>query len=404
MAFYSPQEKLLNALQTHQKNEYEQGYFVYDLDALSKHLAMLNQQDVIKLWYAVKANPLSRIIGTIAEQGLNFDVASIGELEQVLAQGISAQRILNTGPSKSKAQISHFLEKGVNTFVLESVNQLIWLNEAAIEQGKLPNALLRVQLRWPDDEKNPLGGNALTPFGLGTQGWENIKASDYTGVNLVGLHIFQWGNILSNAKMFSLWSQMVPPLVSLAQQVGFSLDVLDLGGGLGVDYEGTGELIDWKTAIDDLAIIKKESGVKELWLELGRYAVAESGYYVTQVVDRKSNFEEEQLVLSAGINHLLRPAITAQSFPANLLRESKAERIPFYIHGPLCTSLDSLGCLSLPEDVNVGDELIFSHAGAYGFTESMPLFLCHEIAAEYVFCNEQLIPVRAAQPATWYLR
>ncbi|NMP30323.1 PLP-dependent decarboxylase [Thalassotalea sp. M1531] len=404
MTFRPPSNNLKQRLMSHQGGESEQGYFVYDLEHLAEHLTKLQQQDVVKLWYAVKANPLSKIIQTIAQQGINFDVASRGELAQVISQGIDSKRVLNTGPAKSKTQISDFLRQGVNTFVLESINQLTWLEEAAKEQGKRPDALLRVQLSWPDGEKNPLGGNSLTPFGLGTQEWSSITANQFPSVNFCGLHIFQWGNMLCNNKMFELWSQMVPPLAALAKQVGFDLHVLDLGGGLGVDYEGTGNQIDWQTAMADLAKIKAEAGVQELWLELGRYAVAECGYYVTKVVDRKTNFGEQQLILSAGINHLLRPAITDQPFPAALLRNSSADTCDFYLHGPLCTSMDSLGNLPLPNDVDVGDQVIFSFAGAYGFTESMPLFLCHEIAAEYVYRNNELIEVRAAQPASWYLQ
>ncbi|WP_448211800.1 PLP-dependent decarboxylase [Colwellia sp. MEBiC06753] len=407
MAFYSPSKQLHQALLAHSSapnDANEQGYFVYDLDRLQQHIATLQQQDVVKLWFAVKANPLSKVISTIAEQGVNFDVASKGELTQVLNQGISAERILNTGPAKSKAQISEFLQNGVNTFVLESINQLKWLAEASFEQNKRPDALLRVQLRWPVGEKNPLGGNSLTPFGLGVEEWANVQAYDYPSINLCGLHIFQWGNMLSNEKMYDLWLQMVPPLTALAEQVGFELQILDLGGGLGVDYLGSGQGINWQQAMADLAKIKAQANVAELWLELGRYAVAECGYYLTKVVDKKSNFGEQQLVLSAGINHLLRPAITDQPFPAALLRASSANSESFYLHGPLCTSMDCLGVMPLPADIDIGDELIFSYAGAYGFTESMPFFLCHEIAAEYVFSQGQLTQVRAAEPATWYLR
>ncbi|REL30781.1 PLP-dependent decarboxylase [Thalassotalea euphylliae] len=397
-------DDLSQALRAHQGSSHENGYFVYDIGALKQHLTALQQQDVVKLWYAVKANPLSSVIQAVAESGIQFDVASKGELTQVLLQGVDAEKILNTGPAKSYQQISYFLQQGVNTFVVESYNQLQWLALAAKEQDKKPDALLRVQLRWPEGEKNPLGGNSLTPFGLGTEEWAGIRASDFPTVNICGLHIFQWGNMLSNSQMFSLWSQMVEPLVSLAERIGFELKVLDLGGGLGVDYLETGQGIDWQQAMADLAQIKAQAGVEELWLELGRYAVAPFGYYVTDVVDRKTNFGEEQLVLAAGINHLLRPAITDQPFPASLLRPSSEQVQDFHLHGPLCTSMDSLGKLPLPSDTKVGDQLVFSLSGAYGFTESMPLFLCHEVAAEYVYDNHQLTEVRAAQPATWYMR
>ncbi|MFT5295265.1 MAG: diaminopimelate decarboxylase [Colwellia sp.] len=386
------------------ENTKEEGYFVYHLDALKAHLEELQNQDVIKLWFAVKANPLSKIIQILDSAGFNFDVASSGELSQVLKQGITPERILNTGPAKSKKQITSFIKQGVNIFVAESLNQLIWLNEAALENSVTPQVLLRVQLQWPDGEKNPLGGNSLTPFGLSVEQWKTIKVADFPCLELCGLHIFQWGNMLSNEKMFSLWSQMVPPLKHLADDIGMSLKILDLGGGLGIDYLQQGETLSWQQILVDLAIIKEQAGAEELWLELGRFAVAECGYYVAPVVDRKINYGQEQLILAAGINHLIRPAITEQPFPVNLLRQSSQEKQLFDIHGPLCTSMDKLGQLPLPSDVSVHDQLIFGYCGAYGFTESMPFFLCHHIAAEYVFSEGQLIEIRSSQPADWYLR
>jgi diaminopimelate decarboxylase len=382
----------------------QESFFIYHLDEMAEHLSGLMQQDVIKLWFAVKANPLSSVIKVLAQQGFNFDVASSGELKQVLAQGVSPQKVLNTGPAKSKLQLQTFLKQGVRTFVVESINQLRWLNEAARELNCQPKVLLRVQLQWPDGEKNPLGGNSLTPFGLSCDEWQQIHVDEYSAVDITGLHIFQWGNMLDNEQMFSLWSQMVPPLLALAKTIGLNMRVLDLGGGLGIDYLQQGQQLSWQKIVDDLALIKAEAGVEELWLELGRYAVAEFGYYVTAIVDRKSNYGQEQLVLAGGINHLLRPAITEQPFPVALSRTSCETTQYFDLHGPLCTSLDHLGRLLLPADVSEGEPLIFGLSGAYGFTESMPFFLCHEIAAEYVFSQGKVTQVRASETADWYLR
>lgn len=379
-------------------------FFIYDLDQLAAHLAPLTAQNVVKLWYAVKANPLSSVIQTLDKAGFNFDVASAGELNQVLKQGIAAERVLNTGPAKSKKQINHFLEAGVRTFVAESLNQVAWLNQAAQNHQVQLRILLRVQLRWPEGEKNPLGGNSLTPFGLGTQQWQHLNIADYPQLNFVGLHIFQWGNMLSTDKLAQLWSQMIAPLQALADQLGFALEILDLGGGLGIPYTTAQDPLNWPQLLDALSNIKFESGVNELWMELGRYAVGECGHYVNPVVEQKENFGYHQLITAGGINHILRPAVTNQAFPAQLLRQSNAPAREFLIHGPLCTALDSLGTHQLPADLNENDHVVFSQVGAYGFTESMPYFLCHELAAEYVIENNQVRCVRSCETADYYLR
>ncbi|WP_105258097.1 PLP-dependent decarboxylase [Pseudoalteromonas sp. T1lg88] len=394
-------------LQTHLEciaQEQMEPCFVYHLDALRQHLDKLMAQDVVKLWYAVKANPLSRIIRTLAEAGFQFDVASSGELHQVLAQQINPEQVLNTGPAKSKRQIDEFIALGVRTFVAESLNQVRWLNQAAQTHKVQLKLLLRVQLRWPKGEKNPLGGDTLTPFGLDPQQWHGLYLADYPALTCIGVHIFQWGNMLSADKLLHLWQQMLPPLQALSEQLGFAMQVLDLGGGLGVPYDDESEPLAWQDVLTALEQIKRESGVQELWMELGRYAVAECGYYLNPVVEQKENYGEQQLIVSGGINHILRPAVAGQAFPCALLRTSTAPTRAFNIHGPLCTALDSLGTHMLPEDINEQDWLVFFQAGAYGFTESMPFFLCHPLAAEYVIADGNLHLLRESAAPSSYLR
>ena len=379
-------------------------FFIYDLDKLTAHLNQLTAQTDVKLWYAVKANPLSRIIQCLDSAGFNFDVASKGELEQVLAQGINSEHVLNTGPAKSPKQISHFIARGVRTFVAESINQVRWLNEQATKANCQLQVLLRVQLRWPDSEKNPLGGDSLTPFGLGCDEWQALTVSDYPALNFDGLHIFQWGNMLSTDKLAELWRAMIAPLQQLASSININLNILDLGGGLGIPYTQDANRLDWSALIETLAAIKVDAGVKELWMELGRYAVGECGHYATPVVERKENYNQQQVILSGGINHLLRPAVTSQDFPAALLRESTAEPAAMTLYGPLCTALDCLGEHQLASDLNEQDWLVFSQCGAYGFTESMPYFLCHELAAEYILEQGNIECIRSAEDASYYLR
>ncbi|OHU86056.1 MULTISPECIES: PLP-dependent decarboxylase [Pseudoalteromonas] len=379
-------------------------FFVYDLDGLLSHLKPLTEQSVVKLWYAVKANPLSKVIQTLDQAGFDFDVASSGELDQVIRQGVCPSRVLNTGPAKSKRQIQHFLSQGVRTFVAESHNQVHWLNQLACEHNVQLRVLLRVQLRWPDGEKNPLGGDSLTPFGLGTQQWQSLDITAFSALEFIGLHIFQWGNMLSTEKLTELWSQMVPPLLALADNLGFELQVLDLGGGLGIPYVEQDAKLAWPELLDALASIKATSGVKELWMELGRFAVGEYGHYANPVVEQKQNYGEQQLIVAGGINHILRPAVTNQAFPCELLRTSTAPEQSYLIHGPLCTALDHLGRHTLPQDIDENDWLVFSQCGAYGFTESMPYFLCHELPAEYVIEHGKVQCVRHSLAASEYLR
>ncbi|MFT4928910.1 MAG: diaminopimelate decarboxylase [Phenylobacterium sp.] len=381
--------------------------FVYDLDGFDKHIKQLTQSD-LTLWYAVKANPLSSVIKVLANNGFGFDVASIGELDQVLAQGISGERILHTGPGKSFSQLQYFLEQGVQTYVVESIQQLNDLHTLASDYDFTPQVLLRVQLRWDEEDStgnNPLGGAQLTPFGLSANDWSVIELADYSALDIKGLHIFQWGNIMSAERLSELWFAMIEPLHALAERLGLSYQVLDLGGGLGIPYDGSQGILNWTEVEPVLAQMKQRVTVEQVWMELGRYAIGPYGYYVCDVIERKTNDGQNQLIMEGGVNHLMRPAITGESFPASLLRQqSGAKTAAFSVYGPLCTGLDKLGEFDFADDIGAGDTMVFSQCGAYGFSESMPFFLCHVLPGEAEIYQGKVEVVREPLPASWWLR
>ena len=376
-------------------------FFFYDLDALSQRAQYL-MQSKIKLWYAVKANPLSRIIQTLDKMGFGFDVASVGELEQVLKCGVTAENILHTGPAKSYSQFKHFILSGVRIFVLESHQQVYDVQRAAQEAGVIVEALLRVQLRWEGEEDNILGGCQLTPFGLLPEDWYGLPLNDFPNIDFKGLHIFQWGNITDASKLKRIWQTILSPLQALARDLALPIRVLDLGGGLGIPYAGEQEYLPWEQVQIILASMQRQLPNSEIWMELGRYVVGEIGYYVVPVVDRKTIGGKQLLILEGGINHLLRPVLSGQAFPVNLLRASNVPSQDFQLHGPLCTGMDVLGTHALPGDTQIGDNLVFFHCGSYGFTESMPLFLCHTLPGEVVWQNGKADMIREpAFAATW---
>ncbi len=137
---------------------------------------------------------------------------------------------------------------------------------------------------------------------------------------------------------------------------------------------------------------------------MGRYLTGPYGKYITSVVDRKQTYGKDILVLEGGINHMARPALINESFfPATMLRSSDKPLRSFALHGPLCTSLDFLGQHMLPADCGVGDVIVFKQTGAYGFTESMPFFLCHTMPGEAVIQNGKVQVVRAPKTADCWL-
>ena len=374
-------------------------YFAYDLDAMGKHLKSLRAVNV-RLWYACKANPLSSILQEVNAAGLSFDVASIGELNQVLRQGIVGDRILLTGPGKSDAFLQKAFESGVNTFVAESMRQLERLENLASKFAVKPNVLLRLQLQWEGQEASVLGGSKTTVFGLDSSSWGTLY---FPHLNICGVHVFQWGNIQSPSRMGNIWKKIAIEAKAFAREKHFELNILDLGGGLGIPYDHNGLAFDWQELTSFFSDTKEISGAGELWLELGRYASGSFGFYVTKILESKRVNGKRFLICEGGAQHIVRPALVKESFPLSWQVESTA-LIETHVHGPLCTALDHLGTYDLPEELGEGDLLFFSQCGAYGFTESMPFFLCHEMAGEVILKNNEFKVLRSVTPASDWLR
>lgn len=371
--------------------------YAYDLDSLGEHLRSI-RADGVRPWYACKANPLSAVLEVVRESGFSFDVASPGELEQVMRAGADPANVLLTGPVKSESFLRRALELGVRWIVVESREQLSRIS--ALSEGREINVLIRLQLEWGAG-KSVLGGSELTAFGLPPEDWGKLPV--LPGLRYRGVHVFQWGNIKSAAELAGIWARIAEEAKEFARAQGFTLEVLDLGGGLGIPYDREGVAFAWEEVKPGLARAREISGAKELWLELGRYAVGPFGYYLTKVEERKSVRGKNFLLCPGGAHHMVRPALVGESFPLRLEGKSGPTG-KFHVHGPLCTALDRLGTYELAESAAAGDLCVFSQAGAYGFTESMPYFLCHEGAAELVWRGGEWRVVRERAPAASWLR
>jgi len=380
-------------------------FYFYDLDKLEAHLNEMsaNLHPDLKLWYACKANPMSAILKVFRNLGFGIDVASQGELDQALRSGVKPSGILSTGPAKSHRYLESLIDHDVRVIVAESINQLADLDLVSQKFETKPNVLLRVQLDWHEGT-SVLGGGQITPFGIGINDWKKCDLSQFNHINIIGLHAFQWGNILNLNELKNIWSDTTERLINFANDSEINLEVLDLGGGIGIPYQDEQQKIEFSQIHQLLMEIKEKFNLKKIWMELGRYAVGECGFYLAKVVDVKDVRGQKLIVLNGGINHIARPALTKQAFPCDLLRKSTAGHSQYQVHGPLCTALDYLGTFDLPSDIKINDWLVFSQAGAYGFTEAMPFFLCHDLPSESIYYRGDFMAPRPPKTsADWMI-
>lgn len=375
-------------------NRFQSSFYFYDLDAFEAHIQSIKQilHPDISVWYATKANPLSDILRILNANGFGADVASMGELQQARNSGFGPKNMIATGPAKSRNYLASLMQAEVRVVVIESLNQLKDLNDVCGKLSRKQDVLLRVQLEWNDQLKSVLGGSAITPFGLGLDDWKSATLSQFKNINVVGVHCFQWGNVLDIHQLEKVWSVTVEAAKKLSVEMGFDLEILDLGGGLGISYKDDREL-QFHDIHETLVNLKTKYELKKIWLELGRFSIGKFGSYLTRVVDVKTVRGKNLIVTEGGINHMARPALVGESFPCEAFMNQSPETKSFTVHGPLCTALDTLGDFDLPANIKPGDWLKFNRTGAYGFSESMPYFLCHNLVGEaVVYRGELYIP------------
>jgi diaminopimelate decarboxylase len=394
--------------------------YVYDLDVVELQVAALRAvlPRCFDLAYAVKANPSLGVVAHLGRLGLGADVASGGELATVLRAGIKPSLIVFTGPGKRDVELAHAVEAGLGAVTVESPGELARLETAASAAGRRVPILLRAAATADRgmERVRLVGDEGAGKFGMGP---EDLTASARRAVSsphleLLGLHAFGASNVLDAAALADHVEATVQAARTLAIATGFPLHLVDAGGGLGIPYEDDQEpldLADFGRRLDALARDWARDPVTRdarILLEPGRYLVGPAGAYVARVVDRKSLDGREVVILDGGIHHVLRPALVRQQHRVRALGQPATDRIgvttaaAVTIAGPLCSGLDVLSTDALGRAPGVGELVAVLDVGAYGFTESMPLFLSHPMPAEVAISDgrAQLLRPRV-DPSTW---
>lgn len=357
--------------------------FAYSAEAASENFRRLQTAlpPRVKIAYAVKANPHPELLRLFASLGAGFDCASEGELKRVAQLDRKGLKILFAGPGKRRAEISLALSLGARLNA-ESWEDLVHVNELATE---LTKANIRVHPRFGSEEGGRIiGGSGASAFGVDEEDLSEflVKTRALPRVQIAGLHVFIASNQRNSAKLLGIYEMVFELAKKMHSESNVPLDLIDLGGGLGVPYSETEPELDITALGQGLTRLLDNHAwfTGEVLIEPGRYLAASCGVYLVRLVRIKESRGEKFAILEGGINHLLRPVLTDQAFPVKVIGRSGAIQ-EVTLAGPLCTSLDRLGKVMLPT-VHPGDLLAFGMAGAYGFTEGMTHFLSHPVPPE----------------------
>ncbi len=361
--------------------------FVYDSAMLAARVAEWRaaMPAEVQLHYAMKANPYAPLLAFMATLVDGFDVASGGELKAALASGMVAGDISFAGPGKRDRELEAAITAGA-TLNLESAGEATRALSIAEHLGLTPSLAVRVN---PDFDLKGSGmkmGGGAKPFGVdAAEVPALVRRLLDAGADWQGFHIFAGSQALDAAAIADTQAQTVALAAKLANEIGETPPLVNLGGGMGVPYFPGDKPVDAAAVGAALAgtLAARDPILAEshFAMELGRWLVAEAGVYLTRIVDRKTSHGETFLVTDGGLHHQLAASgnfgtVIRRNYPiavANAFGGEPAETVS--VVGCLCTPLDRLGDQVALPHAGVGDLIAIFQAGAYGASASPAAFL-----------------------------
>ena len=344
--------------------------YVYSTATMCRHVAALREAlaplDDPLIAYAVKANPNSAVIATLARQGLGADVVSGGEYRRARAAGVPADKIVFSGVGKTEDEMRVGLEGALYQFNLESLEEAEMLSAIATAMGRRAPVGFRVN---PDvaggghakittgAAENKFGiaiGQALEAYGV-------IARLPGLAVQGVAVHI---GSQLTSLEPLERAFTRVGELIAELGSAGHDIRVADLGGGLGVPYD-----LDQSpppTPAEYGAMVRRIAGGwnARLVFEPGRLIVGNAGVLLSRVVRVKPGATDPFVIVDAAMNDLMRPALYDAWHRIEAVRPNGAQRTANVV-GPVCETGDTFATGRVMDEVQAGDLVVFRTAGAY---------------------------------------
>ena len=348
-------------------------FYYYDTELLRKTLQAINTEaakhEGFVVHYAVKANANPQILRTIRQAGLGADCVSGGEIEASLRAGFPATKIVYAGVGKSDWEINLGLDNDIFCFNVESIPELEVINELAAQRGKTARVAFRLNPNvGAHTHANITTGLAENKFGIAMRDMLSVieEAKTMQHIKVVGLH-FHIGSQILDMGDFEALCNRINELQNLLEQHRIVMEHINVGGGLGVDYQHPNRvpIPDFKDYFDTYAKKLKLRPGQTLHFELGRAVVAQCGSLITRTLYIKKGATKQFCIVDAGFTDLIRPALyQAYHKIENITSEETAQS--YDVVGPICESTD---VFAKHIDLNTcrrGDLLAIRSAGAYG--------------------------------------
>jgi diaminopimelate decarboxylase len=348
----------------------ETPFYYYNLDTLRSTLDVVKKESEnsgYKIHYAVKANFNPKILKLISSYGFGADCVSWNEIERAIETGFNPADIVFAGVGKTDKDIESALKKDIFCFNCESIPEMEVINSIAGKLNKKATIALRINpYIEAHTHKYITTGVEESKFGINTWELDEVlrQLTNMKNIDLKGIH-FHIGSQITRMSVFKSLCTRINELQDWFATRNISLDVINVGGGLGIDYENPDKRPRFEEYFSMLHELIDLRPGQTIHIEPGRSIVGQCGSLISRVLYIKNGSNTQFAIIDAGMTDLIRPALyQAHHKIGNLTSDGRIYR--YDVVGPICESADTFGkYIELPETKR-GDIIAIGSAGAYG--------------------------------------
>ena len=319
--------------------------------------------------YAVKANANLQILKELKYHDLGADVVSMGELAKALRAGIKPKKIVFSGVGKTSAEIEFAIKKNILLINAESKNEILEIEKISKLKKKVVDIGIRLN---PNTDAQTLSqistGKKENKFGVDQKTFlelvNYLKRSKYLNLKCLSVHI---GSQILSYKPYQKMLKVVNKIISKSD---FRFEYVDLGGGMGIDYNHNNKKLDLSKYSKEIEKFLKKNDCKIIF-EPGRSIVGDSAILITKIIYIKEGYKKDFVILDTGMNDLMRPALYGaihKIIPSK--KTKKKSRKGYEFVGPICESTDTFSTINKYQKLNEKDFLAICDVGAYGISLS----------------------------------
>ena len=319
--------------------------------------------------FSVKANPNKVLLMEIGRLGLGADVVSIGEMIRALKSGIKPNKIVFSGVGKKSNEISFAIEKKILLINAESESEILEIEKIAKSKKKIIDVGIRLN---PDTDAKTLSqistGKRENKFGVSEKDFlklvEYVKNSNFLKLKCMSVHI---GSQIIDHRPYE---KMLKVLGRVINKTRFNFDYIDLGGGMGIDYERNRKNLNLKKYASNVEKFLRRYNSKIIF-EPGRAIIANAGYLISKIIYIKKGSKKDFIIIDAAMNDLMRPALYNAKHQIVPAKKNKiiSKKIYEFV-GPICESTDKFAAYRKFQILNEKDLIVICDVGAYGMSLS----------------------------------